>query len=35
MDGINFTNLLSEYAKMIVLNKNVCDDHTDLVLLYL
>lgn len=35
MDAIGFINYLSEYAKLLVLNKNVCDDHTEVVLLYL
>jgi len=35
LDSFNFLTILSEYAKLLVLNKNVCEDHCDLLLLYL
>lgn len=35
LDALNFLTLLSDYAKLLVLNKNVCEDYCELVLLYL
>ena len=35
MEKIGFSNSLAEYAKLLVLNKNVCEEYSESVNLYL